>query len=170
MQLTARISEFHRNHKTTTAVICSQWESFDVRESDDTSRHGVGVGAITFCWLSRCSGQGYGGFSSEREFPSPNWRAAGPGPGPSIWPMAGTNRSSAGPPMMFSRRKANFSSISIVHSDSYNFDLRASATLLSRCDHGDLGRVRPAMQRGRYSGKVEGAGFRVVAKGPTFGR
>jgi len=53
-------------------------------------------------------------------------------------------------------------------SDSYNFDLRASATYSADAITGTWNEsTRNAA--GTLSGKVEGAGFRVVAKGPTFG-
>ncbi|MFY9687453.1 MAG: hypothetical protein WAJ88_16755 [Pseudolabrys sp.] len=53
-------------------------------------------------------------------------------------------------------------------SDSYNFDLRASATYAADAITGTWSEsTRNAA--GTLSGKVEGAGFRVVAKGPTFG-
>ena len=52
-------------------------------------------------------------------------------------------------------------------SDSYNFDLRGSATYTA----GAITGVWSESSRnaaGTLSGKVEGAGFQVVAKGPTF--
>jgi len=53
-------------------------------------------------------------------------------------------------------------------SDSYNFDLRASATYSADAITGTWSEsTRNAA--GTLSGKVEGAGFRVVAKGQTFG-
>jgi hypothetical protein len=53
-------------------------------------------------------------------------------------------------------------------SDSYNFDLRASATYSADAITGNWSEsTRNAA--GTLSGKVEGAGFRVVAKGQTFG-
>ena len=52
-------------------------------------------------------------------------------------------------------------------SDSYNFDLRASATYGAGTITGTWSEsTRNAA--GTMSGKVEGAGFQVVAKGPTF--
>ena len=53
-------------------------------------------------------------------------------------------------------------------SDSYNFDLRASATYAADAITGTWSEsTRNAA--GTLSGKVEGAGFRVVAKGQMFG-
>jgi hypothetical protein len=53
-------------------------------------------------------------------------------------------------------------------SESYNFDLRASATYSADAITGTWSEsTRNAA--GTLSGKVEGAGFRVVAKGQTFG-
>src|SRR5512144_764189 len=53
-------------------------------------------------------------------------------------------------------------------SESYNFDLRASATYSADAITGTWSEsTRNAA--GSLSGKVEGAGFRVVAKGQTFG-
>jgi hypothetical protein len=52
-------------------------------------------------------------------------------------------------------------------SDSYNFDLRGSATYAAGTITGTWSEsTRNAA--GTMSGKVEGAGFQVVAKGPTF--
>ena len=52
-------------------------------------------------------------------------------------------------------------------SDSYNFDLRGSATYTAGAITGTWSEsTRNAA--GTMSGKVEGAGFQVVAKGPTF--
>ena len=52
-------------------------------------------------------------------------------------------------------------------SDSYNFDLRGSATYAAGAITGTWSEsTRNAA--GTMSGKVEGAGFQVVAKGPTF--
>ena len=51
-------------------------------------------------------------------------------------------------------------------SDSYNFDLRGSATYTAGAITGTWRSTRNAA--GTMSGKVEGAGFQVVAKGPTF--
>ena len=52
-------------------------------------------------------------------------------------------------------------------SESYNFDLRASAAYSGDAITGNWSEsTRNAA--GTLSGKVEGAGFRVVAKGPTF--
>jgi hypothetical protein len=61
--------------------------------------------------------------------------------------MAGTSRSNA--------------------SDSYNFDLRGSATYAAGAITGTWSEsTRNAA--GTLSGKVEGVGFQVVAKGPAF--
>jgi hypothetical protein len=52
-------------------------------------------------------------------------------------------------------------------SDSYNFDLRSSATYAAGAITGSWSEsTRNAA--GTLSGKVEGVGFQVVAKGPTF--
>ena len=52
-------------------------------------------------------------------------------------------------------------------SESYKFDLRASATYAGSAITGSWSEsTRNAA--GTMSGKVEGAGFQVVAKGPTF--
>jgi hypothetical protein len=52
-------------------------------------------------------------------------------------------------------------------SDSYNFDLRSSATYNAGVITGNWSEsTRNAA--GTLSGKVEGSGFEVVAKGPTF--
>ncbi len=52
-------------------------------------------------------------------------------------------------------------------SDSYNFDLRGSATYAAGTIAGTWSEsTRNAA--GTMSGKIEGAGFQVVAKGPTF--
>ena len=52
-------------------------------------------------------------------------------------------------------------------SDSYNFDLRSSATYNAGVITGNWSEsTRNAA--GTLSGKVEGSGFQVVAKGPTF--
>ncbi len=52
-------------------------------------------------------------------------------------------------------------------SDSYNFDLRGSATYNAGAITGNWSEsTRNAA--GTLSGKVEGAGFQVLAKGPTF--
>ncbi|MGA7388827.1 MAG: hypothetical protein WBW99_12980 [Pseudolabrys sp.] len=52
-------------------------------------------------------------------------------------------------------------------SESYNFDLRASATYAGGAITGNWSEsTRNAA--GTLSGKVEGAGFQVLAKGPTF--
>jgi hypothetical protein len=52
-------------------------------------------------------------------------------------------------------------------SDSYNFDLRGSATYAAGAITGTWSEsTRNAA--GTMSGKVEGVGFQVVAKGPTF--
>jgi hypothetical protein len=52
-------------------------------------------------------------------------------------------------------------------SDSYNFDLRGSATYAGGAITGSWSEsTRNAA--GTMSGKVEGVGFQVVAKGPTF--
>ena len=52
-------------------------------------------------------------------------------------------------------------------SDSYNFDLRGSATYSAGAITGSWSEsTRNAA--GTLSGKVEGVGFQVVAKGPTF--
>lgn len=52
-------------------------------------------------------------------------------------------------------------------SDSYNFDLRGSATYAAGTITGTWSKsTRNAA--GTMSGKVEGVGFQVVAKGPTF--
>ena len=52
-------------------------------------------------------------------------------------------------------------------SDSYNFDLRGSATYAAGAITGNWSEsTRNAA--GTLSGKVEGVGFQVVAKGPTF--
>jgi hypothetical protein len=52
-------------------------------------------------------------------------------------------------------------------SDNYNFNLRASATYAAGAITGSWSEsTRNAA--GTLSGKVEGVGFRVVAKGPTF--
>jgi hypothetical protein len=53
-------------------------------------------------------------------------------------------------------------------SDSYNFDLRASATYSAGAITGTWSEAT-RNAAGTLSGKVEGAGFRVVAKGQTFG-
>ena len=52
-------------------------------------------------------------------------------------------------------------------SESYNFDLRGSATYTAGAIAGTWSSsTRNAA--GTMSGKVEGAGFQVIAKGPTF--
>ena len=52
-------------------------------------------------------------------------------------------------------------------SDSYNFDLRSSATYAAGAITGTWSEsTRNAA--GTLSGKVEGVGFQIVAKGPTF--
>ena len=53
-------------------------------------------------------------------------------------------------------------------SQSYNFDLRASATYSGDAITGTWSEAT-RNAAGTLSGKVEGAGFRVVAKGQTFG-
>jgi hypothetical protein len=53
-------------------------------------------------------------------------------------------------------------------SDSYNFDLRASATYAGDAITGTWSEAT-RNAAGTLSGKVEGAGFRVVAKSQTFG-
>lgn len=52
-------------------------------------------------------------------------------------------------------------------SDSYNFDLRGSATYAGGAIKGTWSESS-RNAAGTLSGKVEGAGFQVVAKGPTF--
>ena len=52
-------------------------------------------------------------------------------------------------------------------SQSYNFDLRASATYSAGAITGNWSESS-RNAAGTLSGKVEGAGFQVVAKGPTF--
>jgi len=52
-------------------------------------------------------------------------------------------------------------------SDSYNFDLRASAAYAGDAITGTWSEAT-RNAAGTLSGKVEGAGFRVVAKGQTF--
>lgn len=52
-------------------------------------------------------------------------------------------------------------------SESYNFDLRASATYAAGAITG-VWSESTRNAAGTLSGKVEGVGFQVVAKGPTF--
>jgi hypothetical protein len=52
-------------------------------------------------------------------------------------------------------------------SDSYNFDLRGSATYAAGTITGNWSESS-RNAAGTLSGKVEGVGFQVVAKGPTF--
>lgn len=52
-------------------------------------------------------------------------------------------------------------------SDSYNFDLRGSATYTAGVITGSWSEAT-RNAAGTLSGKVEGVGFQVVAKGPTF--
>ena len=52
-------------------------------------------------------------------------------------------------------------------SESYNFDLRASAAYSAGAITGNWSESS-RNAAGTLSGKVEGAGFRVVAKGPSF--
>ena len=52
-------------------------------------------------------------------------------------------------------------------SDSYNFDLRGSATYAAGAITGTWSESS-RNAAGTLSGKVEGVGFQVVAKGPTF--
>ena len=52
-------------------------------------------------------------------------------------------------------------------SDSYKFDLRASASYSANAITGNWSEAT-RNAAGTLSGNVEGAGFRVVAKGPTF--
>jgi hypothetical protein len=52
-------------------------------------------------------------------------------------------------------------------SDSYNFDLRGSATYSAGAISGNWSEAT-RNAAGTLSGTVEGAGFQVVARGPTF--
>jgi hypothetical protein len=53
-------------------------------------------------------------------------------------------------------------------SESYNFDLRASATYAAAGAITGVWSESTRNAAGTLSGKVEGVGFQVVAKGPTF--
>src|SRR5262245_12938516 len=81
--------------------------------------------------------------------------------------MGSTNPSNVVLPMMSSRTKTSFNSIFTVRAKVIIFDLRASAAYSGGAITGNWSESS-RNAAGTLSGKVEGAGFQVVAKGQTF--